>query len=210
MIKTTTRISDDIRFRLIGVLPISMFIARAIQYIQLGEPGWIIASCHISNLMLGVGMIFRTPLLIRVGAIWLVIGLPMWAIDAVLSWVLWWSSIYSHVGGFLIALYAISKTRATGKSWLLALVWFVFLQLVTRYTTTPKTLEMNPNVAHFTYPLVEGWFSSYWEFWPVCLIFIAVMVWGVEVTLRMFYPLEGASRVSRRSANAGRKFSTEA
>jgi hypothetical protein len=97
------------RFRLIGVLPIIIFIARLIQYIQVGTLDWIVASCHISNLIVGVGMIFGAPLLVRVATIWLIIGLPMWIIDAVVSWEMWWSSIYSHVGGFLIGLYAISQ-----------------------------------------------------------------------------------------------------
>jgi hypothetical protein len=135
--------------------------------------------------MLGAGMIFGTPLLIRVAAIWLVIGLPMWIIDAVVRRELWWSSIYSHLGGFLIGLYAISKTRATGKSWMPALIWFAFLQLVTRYTTKP---ELNVNIAHVPYALVKGWFSGYWTFWPVCLIFAAAMVWTAEFTLLTFYP----------------------
>ena len=186
-----TQLLGDKRFRLVGVLPIIIFIARLIQYIQVGAPDWIIASCNVSNLMLGIGMIFRAPLLIRVATIWLIIGVPMWIIDAVVSRELWWSSIYSHVGGFLIALYAISKARATGKSWLPAVIWFAFLQLITRYTTAP---ELNVNIAHFPYQLVKGWFTSYWAFWPVCLIFIAAMVWVVEFLLFTFFPLDPANQ----------------
>ena len=77
MIKTTAQPWDNQLFRLIGVLPIIIFIARLIQYIQVGTPDWILASCHISNLMLGAGMIFGTPLLVRVATIWLVIGVPI-------------------------------------------------------------------------------------------------------------------------------------
>jgi hypothetical protein len=179
------------RFRLIGVLPIIIFIARLIQYIQVGAPDWIIASCHVSNLMLGIGMIVRAPLLIRVATIWLVIGVPMWIIDAVVSRELWWSSIYSHVGGFLISLYAIGKARATGKSWLPAAIWFACLQLITRFTTAP---ELNVNIAHFPYELVKGWFTSYWTFWPACLIFITAMVWVVEFMLFTFFPPDLANQ----------------
>jgi hypothetical protein len=179
------------RFRLIGALPIIIFIARLIQYIQVGAPDWVVASCHVSNLMLGVGMIFGALLLIRVAVIWLIIGLPMWVIDAVATRELWLSSIYSHVGGFLIGLYAIGKARATGKSWLPALIWFVFLQSVTRHTTAP---ELNVNVAHFPYELVRGWFPSYWAFWPVCLAIVTAMVWIVEHMLLTLYPLNQETR----------------
>ena len=189
--KTTTRQWDSKRFRLIGVLPVILFLARLIQYIQLGTPDWVAANCHVANLMLGVGMIFGAPLLIRVGAIWLMIGVPMWLIDAVVSRELWFSSIYSHFGGFLIALYAIRKVRATGNSWLPALVWFVFVQLVTRYTTAP---EFNINIAHSPYPLVKDWFPSYWAFWPVCLIFITALVWVMDFILVTIYPLNQESQ----------------
>lgn len=186
MEKITAQPWNTAGFRLIGALPIIIFIARLIQYIQVGTPDWIVYSCHISNLMLGVGMIFGLPLLMRVAAIWLVIGAPMWIVDAIVIRELWWSSIYSHLGGFLIGLYAVSKVRATGRSWLPALVWFVFLQIVTRYTTAP---ELNINVAHYPYELVKGWFSSYWTFWPVCLIAVTVLVRVVELGLATVYPL---------------------
>jgi hypothetical protein len=192
LIKTTTQPWDDRRFRLIGLLPIIIFIARWIQYLKLGVADWIVASCHISNLMLGIGMIFGVPLLIRIAAIWLIIGLPMWIIDAVVSQELWWSSIYSHLGGFLISLYAVRKVRATGKSWLPALIWFVFLQAITHYTTAP---ELNINIAHSPYELVKGWFTSYWMFWPFCLIFITAMILAVEYMLLAVYPIATANQV---------------
>jgi hypothetical protein len=190
----TSQSWDAKRFRLIGALPIIIFIARLIQYIQVGVPDWIIASCHISNLLLGVGMIFRAPLLVRVATIWLIIGLPMWIIDAIVSWEMWWSSIYSHVGGFLLGLYAINKVRATGRSWLPAMVWFAILQVVTRYTTAP---ELNINIAHFPYQLVEGWFPSYWMFWPVCLLVTTIMVRIVEFGLVTIYPLDLANQAPK-------------
>jgi hypothetical protein len=190
----TSQSRDAKRFRLIGALPIIIFIARLIQYIQVGVPDWIIASCHISNLLLGVGMIFRAPLLVRVATIWLIIGLPMWIIDAIVSWEMWWSSVYSHVGGFLLCLYTISKARATGRSWLPAMVWFVILQAVTRYTTAP---ELNINIAHFPYQLVKGWFPSYWMFWPVCLLVTTIMVRIVEFGLVTIYPLDLANQAPK-------------
>jgi hypothetical protein len=189
--KTPIRQWDSKRFRLIGVLPVILFITRLIQYIQIGTPDWIAANCHVANLMLGAGMIFGAQLLIRVAAIRLIIGLPMWVSDAVVSRELWLLSIYSHVGGFLIALYAIRKMRVTGKSWLPALVWFAFLQMVTRYTTAP---ELNINIAHFPYALVEGWFPNYWTFWPICLIVTTAIVWIVEFMLLTLYPLNQDSQ----------------
>lgn len=173
------------QFQLIGILPFLIFLWRLIQYISVGTPDWIIYSCHVSTLLLGVGMVVGSAWMIRVAAIWLVIGLPMWIIDAWVTQVVWVASIFSHVGGFFLALYAISKVRATGQSWLPALLWFVGLQMLTRYTTRP---ELNINVAHTPYELFKDTYSGYWVFWIVCTLVVAFMVWIVEFCLARFYP----------------------
>ncbi|MFN0108265.1 MAG: hypothetical protein ACKVZH_05360 [Blastocatellia bacterium] len=173
------------QFQLIGVLPFLIFLWRLIQYISVGTPDWIIYSCHVSTLLLGVGMVVGSAWAIRVSVIWLVIGLPMWIIDAWVTQVVWVASVFSHVGGFILALYAIGKVRAIGSSWLPALLWFVGLQLLTRYTTRP---ELNINVAHTPYELFKDTYSGYWAFWVVCTLVVALMVWVVEFALARFYP----------------------
>ena len=178
------------RFQWIGVLPFIIFFSRLIQYINLGTPDWIVTSCHVSTLLLGFGMVVGRMFMIRVASIWLVIGLPMWLIDAWVSREIWLASIYSHVGGFLLALYAMKRVRATGRSWFPSLIWFVLLQLMTRYTTRP---ELNINLAHHPYELFKDSFSNYWTFWPVCLLVITALVWIVEFGLTRLYPLEQRS-----------------
>ncbi len=175
------------QFQLIGLLPILIFLSRLVQYIQVGTPDWIIYSCHVSTLLLGIGMIAGSAWMIRVAAIWLVIGLPMWVIDAWVTQVLWFASVYSHVGGFALALYALSKARATGHSWLPALFWFLGLQLLTRYTTHP---ELNINIAHAPYELFKGVYGGYWSFWIVCALVVMALVWAVEFGLARLYPIK--------------------
>ncbi|MGH9800269.1 MAG: hypothetical protein ACRD82_07880 [Blastocatellia bacterium] len=113
--------------------------------------------------------------------------MPMWLIDAWVFQVVWVASVVSHLGGFLLAIYAIRKVRATGNSWLPALIWFLFWQLVTRYTTAP---ELNVNIAHAPYESCKSWFSSYWQFWPVGAAVSGLMVWIVETVLVKIYPLK--------------------
>ncbi len=175
----------DKKFRLVGIVPLLIFIYRLAQYISVGTPDWIMYNCHLSTLLLAVAMFAGWRLGIRVAAIWLVIGLPMWLIDAWVFQVLWIASVVSHLGGFLLAIYAIRKIGATGKSWLAALVWFLFWQLVTRYTTAP---ELNVNIAHTPYESCKIWFSSYWQFWPVSAAVSGLMAWVVEMALVKLYP----------------------
>ncbi len=177
-------------FRLVGILPLLIFVYRLAQYISVGTPDWIMYNCHLSTLLLAVAMFTGWKLGIRIAAIWLVIGLPMWLIDAWVTQVLWIASVTSHLGGFLLAMYAIRKVGATGKSWLPALAWFLFWQLVTRYTTAP---ELNVNIAHTPYESCKTWFGSYWQFWPASAAVSGLMVFGVEFALAKLFPAKEAS-----------------
>lgn len=172
-------------FQLIAILPLGIFVYRLVQYIGVGTPDWIMYNCHLSTLLLAVAMFLEWKPGIRIAAIWLVIGLPMWLIDAWVFQVLWIASIFSHVGGFLLAVYAIRRVGATGRSWLLALGWFLFWQIVTRYTTAP---DLNVNIAHAPYEFARGWFGSYWQFWPVCALAAGTMAFGVDRALARYYP----------------------
>ncbi len=174
-------------FQQVGLIPLGIFVYRLAQYISVGTPDWIMYNCHITTLMLFFGMTLGLPLLIRVAAIWLVIGLPMWLIDAWVIREIWIASVVSHLGGFLLAIYAIRRVRATGTSWAPALGWFLLWQLVTRYTTDPK---LNINIAHTAYAGCERWFASYWAFWPLCAVVAGGMAWMVEYLLAKRYPAQ--------------------
>lgn len=176
------------RFQWMAVLPLLIFLYRLWQYADFGEPGWIMYNCHITTLMLAIAMAAGSALLIRIASIWLVIGLPMWLIDAWVTQEIWIASITSHLGGFLLAMYAMRKVRATGWSWFPAWAWFLFWQYVTRLTTKPV---LNVNIAHTPYTACANWFSNYWSFWPVCAIVVGLMVVIVELLLFRLYPLEG-------------------
>lgn len=175
------------QFQLIGALPLLIFLYRLVQYIQVGTPDWIMYNCHVTMVLLSAGMVFGIPLLIRVATIWLVIGLPMWIIDAYFIQELWIASIVSHLGGFLLAIYAIRRVRATGKSWGPAVAWFLLWQMVTRYTTAP---ELNINIAHTPYEFSRAWFGSYWAFWPLCALAVGLLAWTAEFGLARVYPAE--------------------
>ncbi len=109
------------------MIPLLIFLWRLLQYISVNTPDWILYSCHVSTLALAVAMIFGWSLILRITAIWLVIGLPVWLLDAYVTQVIGVASVFSHVGGFLLAIYVIRKVRATGQSWFPALLWFVGL-----------------------------------------------------------------------------------
>lgn len=55
-----------LRFRLAGLLPLAFFVARVVEYVRVETPQHILWSCHVSNLILAIGMFLGIPFLIRI------------------------------------------------------------------------------------------------------------------------------------------------
>lgn len=151
-------------FRWLGVLPLLFFLARVVEYVYRAKtPEQILWSCHISNLMMALGIFFRIPWLIRISAFWQILGLPPWVIDMFNSGITP-ISVITHLGGCSVAMVALWVVRSQSGSWLPSLVYFLILQQITKLLTEPGPYT-NVNVAHFAYGGMKDWFSSYWTYW---------------------------------------------
>ena len=122
-------------FRLLGVLPLSFFLAQAVHYWRLGQLGHMLWMCNIGNLMMAIGLLFGQPMLIRVAALWSIPGVVIWFRYVVMQWGLFGSSMSAHVGGLIVGLVALRKVRVDRTAWLYCLGWFLILQLLSRVTT---------------------------------------------------------------------------
>ena len=178
------------RFRLLGFLPLCFFIARAIEYAAIAKtPEQMLWSCHVSNLMLAVGLFLGNPLLIRIAVFWQILGLPPWIMDAVVSGMIKWVSIFSHLGGSVVAIIAIRQVGAKRWSWIPALIYFVVLQQITRLVTDPGPYT-NVNVAHFGYGPMKDWFTVYWKYWAVNTSIVALTLIMIEFVFLWLFPIK--------------------
>ena len=178
------------RFRLLGLLPLCFFIARAIEYVVIAKtPEQMLWSCHVSNLMLAVGMFLGNPLLIRVAVFWQILGLPPWIMDAVVSGMIKPVSIFSHLGGSIVAIIAIRQVGAKRWSWVPSLIYFVVLQQITRLLTDPGPYT-NVNVAHFAYGPMKDWFAVYWKYWVVNTSIVALTLIILEFVFLWLFPIK--------------------
>ncbi len=176
------------RFRLLGLLPLLFFLARVIEYVIIAKtPEQILWSCHISNLLLAVGLFAAQPWLIRLAAFWQLIGLPLWAMDMALTGLVTTVSVFSHLGGVAVSLYALRQVRAARGSWVPALVFFLVLQQLTRWLTAP-TPYSNVNVAHFAYGPWQHWFVNYGSYWLANTALAIVSLWLIEFILLCVFP----------------------
>jgi len=179
---------QTLRFRLLGFLPLCFFIVRGIEYIIVAKtPEQILWSCHISNLMLAAGLFMGSPFLIRVAVLWLILGVPPWIVDMVWSKQITLVRVFSHLGGFIVAILAIRWVGAKRGSWIPSLIYFVILQQITRLLTDP-TPYTNVNVAHFAYGPMKDWFASYWTYLVANTSAVALLLIIVEFVLLRLFP----------------------
>ena len=176
-------------FRLLGILPLSFFLAQAVHYWRLGQLGHMLWMCNIGNLVMAIGLFLGQPMSIRVAAMWSIPGVVIWFRYVVMEWGVFGSSMSAHVGGLIVGLLALRKVRVDRTAWLYCLGWFLILQLVSRLTTP---VEMNVNLSHTVY---QGWqqiFTAYWKFWLVMTLLMAIGFWLLGLVLNKLWPARPA------------------
>ena len=175
----------DTRFRLIGLLPLTFFLAQAIHYWRVGGMGNLLWMCNIGNLLLAVGLFLNHREMIRAAAIWTIPGLGIWIRYVLFEYDFVVSSALAHVGGIIVALIVLRRVRMDRIAWSYAFVWYLFMQLASRLATDPR---LNVNVAHRIQTGWENTFSSYWKFWIVMTVLTAFCLWAIGIALSWIWP----------------------
>ena len=96
-------------------------------------------------------------------------------------------SVFTHLGGCVVAVIALWMVRAKRGSWLPSLIYFVILQQITRFLTVPGPYT-NVNVAHFAYGGMKDWFGSYWTYWLANTAAVTVTLWVMDWGLAKLFP----------------------
>jgi hypothetical protein len=172
-------------FRSLGWVPLILFVARLVEYVQVGTPSQVLWMCHLANLFLAVGLFLANPLIIRVAVILLVFGIPPWVVDMFVIKIVTPVSIASHLGGTIVGLLAIAKVRTKQWSWAAALASFVMVQILCRFVTPPA---LNVNVSHRVYEIWTHIVSSYWIYWLISTAVLAVSLWLIDFVLIKLFP----------------------
>lgn len=151
--------------RIAGAAALVLFAIKLAADSANGQAANILWFCFIGNLCLGLGLLTHRVLIARVGALFAIAGLPVWAISMTLVDGITSASALAHVGGAAIALWVIAAWRSPPwRAWPVALCgWLLALTLQTlcRWLTPPA---LNINLSHAIYPGWEPYFSGYFSY----------------------------------------------
>jgi hypothetical protein len=178
--------------RALGLLPLAFFAAHLAAHARAGTPAHMLWMCHLANLALGAGLLLDAPALARVGVLWLLPGLPLWASDVVQTGELAPTSALAHLGGLAVGLAVLPALGVGRRAWSHALGLYILAQLACR-AATPASL--NVNVAHRVREGWEGLFPAYWQYWLFTTSSAAACLWALGRLLAGLFPSgEGDAR----------------
>jgi hypothetical protein len=141
-----------------GLLALAFYAVHTVHHLRHHQPENALWACHLASVLVGAGLVFRSPSANAIGFLWLVLGVPLWLTDLAGGAPFLATSLLTHVGGFVLALYGLALLGMPEHAWWKAIVAFVALQQVTRVLTPPAA---NVNLAFAVWPGWEGRFASY-------------------------------------------------
>lgn len=156
-----------------------------------GRPEDALWSCLLGLLLVGGGLLLRSPRLNALGMLWLIWGLPLWLISLLAGEALFSISLVTHLGGPLLGLVGVRLLgMPAGRAvWWQALLLISALQQLTRWLTPPAA---NVNLAFAVYPGWEAMFPGYLSYAVALHAGGAATFALVELALRRWAAPRGA------------------
>jgi hypothetical protein len=166
--------------RVLGLVPLAIFIAHWHHHWQLGTPTNMWWMCGVSPLVLAFGLFARVADAVRVATVAFLFGLPLWLIEILNKHHVSIESIITHVVSLGLGLWVMSRVRASRSTWWKTTVYFLAVQQCSRWFTSP---ELNVNISHH---MRDGWdqvFTAYWQFWVVSILIAVAIFWVIGLLL---------------------------
>lgn len=149
---------------------------------KLAESLW---ACQVAAAAVGLGLVSGSKTLAGIGAFCLLVGTPLWAIDVACGASLAPTSILTHAGGWLAALYKVTRGSLAPGLWWKTPLSLALLQATCRWVTPEK---LNINAAFEVYPSVSAWFPNYPSYLFALLIGSTSVFLALELTLASLRP----------------------
>jgi len=176
---------ENISLKQVAFLPLFFFGLTCFHEIREKSPDNVFWMCHLSCLLLAIGLFFERATLIRVGASAIIVGIPFFFLDFAETGDKSLSSFISHLGGMSVAFFSLWRVGARRGQWLLCLLWYFLTQALSRFFTRP---QFNVNVVFQIYSEDPLGFKNYGSYWLFVSSLGAVMFWCLEKSWIRFFP----------------------
>lgn len=163
-----------------GLFPLALFLLELADNARRGVAWDTLWMCHVANLMMALGTLGRRPMLVRVGVLWALAGLPLWVRELSLDPTIAPVSYLSHLGGLAFALLWLRKAEPEslrGPAWPWAWGLFLLVRLFSGYLTPP---ELNVNASQRMRDGFEALLGAYWQYWVVSSLAALPCLWAVD------------------------------
>ena len=144
--------------RWLGTLALVCYAIHVGFQLRHGRPPDALWGCHAASLLIAVSAFSERATPAAIGVLWLCFGDPVWILDVATGGELLPTSLFTHVGGFIIGILVLKRLGFPRHTWWKATLAFLGLLLLTRLVTPPAA---NVNLA---FAVAAGWeraFPSY-------------------------------------------------
>jgi hypothetical protein len=172
-----------------GILGIFFYALFAADHLYAGHAANLLWACQVGALLVGLGLVFRSPTWNAIGLLWLVAGVPLWAMDLLANGGGRPTTLLTHVGGLVLGVIGVRRLGLPKRTWLRAAIALAGLHLLCRWVTPP---EENINLAFTIWPGWEAYFPSHLVYVLTVFALCVAAFMSVEFAVRRAGLLPGS------------------
>ncbi len=175
----------------LGIVACAGYAVHAGYYYRTGELELMLWVCHVSALLVGIGLITRSPLINAVGFFGAAIGFPTWLLYLFGGGEFFPTSLGTHVVGFAVGLLGVRALGVPKSTWWAAVLYIAAMMIVSRILTSR---EANVNLAFgpdtdlslwsVTGPLHWALLLGQWALAFAALQFVLIRVFGTPESIQ--------------------------
>lgn len=166
--------------RWFGLLPLTFFIIKFFECYRSNALFDLFWFCNISNLFLGISILFQMDFFIWLFTVCIYSGIAPWIFGLFIGVSFEYSSLLTHLVSPLMGTYLVIKKGFKFKIWYYGILYLIILQIISRFFTPFKE---NVNIAFFVYPELLPVFLNYPIYWFSNMIGLGVSLFLYEKLL---------------------------
>ena len=177
---------DIIRLKWLGSLPLAFFAYATFCFIKVGEWPHLLWVCHLSNILLSLGLFWQKSRLVWISFLWILTGTGLWAINVALYDPFTMHSMLLHVGALFVAVDGVDYCQLLESPiWWPRILYCIGVQIICHFITPPA---FNVNMSHGVFKPLEGIISSYSLYWIGSTLGFSLLFFFLERVLPKWLP----------------------